>query len=194
MRKLMAAVLVVSGLGLVTGCERKSEIQQQREKVAEAQSELIQKQQEANLGLAKDYREAREDLAEAHEDLVEEQAKLNEKQYDQLSENEAVGGSGMVGTQKDMEEVKGTIQSASGNNLAIIVPDHDNKVMRFKSDSQVKVMRDDKAISMSSLKAGDEVRASYLLDANGQMMLRSVEVTQTSAKHLPDMPHMMKNP
>lgn len=194
MRKLMAAVLVVSGLGLVTGCERKSEIQQQRENVAEAQRDLAHEQREVNQELAENRQEAREDVQEAREDVIKEQAKLNEKEYDQLTDGQAVGGSGMASDKADMDEVKGTIQSASGNNLAIIVPDKDNKVMRFKSDSQVKVMRQDKAISMSSLKAGDEVRASYLLDANGQMMLRSVEVTQTSAKHLPDMPHMMKNP
>ncbi len=192
MRKLMAAVMVVSGLGLVTGCERKSDIQQQRENVAEAQREVIEKQTEANQELAETYKDAREDVTEAREDLAEAQGKLAEKQYEQLSDGQAVGGSGVVGTKADMEEVKGTIQSAKGNDLTLIVPDKDNQLMRFKSDSQVKVMRDDKAISMSSLKAGDEVRASYLLDANGQMMLRSIEITKTSAKHLPDMPNMMK--
>ncbi|MFY0577651.1 hypothetical protein ACN28S_28025 [Cystobacter fuscus] len=88
--------------------------------------------------------------------------------------------------------MKGTIQSASSGNLTLIVPDKDNQLMRFKSDSQVKVMRDDKALSLSSLKAGDEVRASYQLDPNGQMLLRSVEVTKTAAKSLPDMPDMAK--
>jgi hypothetical protein len=196
MRKLMAAVMVVSGLGLVTGCERKSEVQQQRENVAEAQRDVAQEQREANQELASTRQDTQEDVNEARQDLAEEQSKLAEKENEQLSEqNRATGGSGLIGTKSEsnkLEEVKGTIQSASGNNLTLIVPDKDNQLMRFKSDSQVKVMRDDKALSLSSLKAGDEVRASYQVDPNGQMLLRSVEVTKTSAKSLPDMPDMAK--
>jgi predicted nuclease with TOPRIM domain len=190
MRKLMAAVLVVSGLGLVTGCERKGEVQRQRENVAEAQREVGQEKQEMNQEVASSRQDAQEDVNEARQDLAKEQSKLAEKEYEQLSDNQATGGSGMASNK--LEEVKGTIQSASGSNLTIIVPDKDNQLMRFKSDSQVKVMHDDKALSMSSLKAGDEIRASYQVDPNGQMLLRSVEVTKTSAKSLPDMPDMAK--
>jgi uncharacterized protein (DUF3084 family) len=202
MRKLMAAVMVVSGLGLVTGCERKGDIQRQQENVAEAQREVDQERLEANQELAANPRnaqDAQEDVNEARQELADEQSKLADKQYEQLSDqnqNTATGGSGMAASttseSNKLEEVKGTIQSASGSNLTLIVPDKDNQLMRFKSDSQVKVMRDDKALSLSKLKAGDEVRASYQLDPNGQMLLRSVEVTKTSAKSLPDMPDMAK--
>ena len=190
MRKLMAAVMVVSGLGLVTGCERKGDVQKQRENVAEAQREVMQEQQDVNQEVASSREDAQEDVAEAQQDLAKEQTKLAEKEYEQLSDNQATGGSGMASNK--LEEVKGTIQSASGSNLTLIVPDKDNQLMRFKSDPQVKVMRDDKALSMSSLKAGDEIRASYQIDPNGQMLLRSVEVTKTSAKNLPDMPSKVK--
>ncbi|ATB40173.1 hypothetical protein CYFUS_005621 [Cystobacter fuscus] len=194
MRKLMAAVMVVSGLGLVTGCERKGEVQRQQENVAEAQREVVEEQREANQDIAATAQDKQEDVAEARQDLAEEQNKLAEKQYEQLSDQDtATGGSGVVSDkQAKLEEVKGTIQSTSGNNLTLIVPDKHNQLMRFKSDPQVKVMHDDKALSLSSLKAGDEVRASYQLDPNGQMLLRSVEVTKTSAKSLPDMPDMAK--
>ncbi|WNG18009.1 hypothetical protein [Cystobacter fuscus] len=195
MRKLMAAVMVVSGLGLVTGCERKGDVQRQQENVAEAQREVAEEQREASQDIAATAQDKQEDVAEARQDLAEEQNKLADKQYEQLSDNQdtATGGSGMVSDkQAKLEEVKGTIQSASGNNLTLIVPDKDNQLMRFKSDSQVKVMRDDKALSLSNLKAGDEVRASYQIDPNGQMLLRSVEVTKTSAKSLPDMPDTAK--
>ncbi|OJH36858.1 hypothetical protein [Cystobacter ferrugineus] len=196
MRKLMAAVMVVSGLGLVTGCERKGDVQRQQENVAEAQREVVQEQSEANQEVASSAQDAQEDVNEARQDLAEEQNKLAEKQYEQLSEQDtATGGSGMVSDKQavnKLEEVKGTIQSASGNNLTLIVPDKDNQLMRFKSDAQVKVMHDDKPLSLSSLKAGDEVRASYQMDPNGQMLLRSVEVTKTSAKSLNDMPDVAK--
>ncbi|WNG27512.1 GPO family capsid scaffolding protein [Cystobacter fuscus] len=194
MRKLMAAVMVVSGLGLVTGCERKGDVQRQQENVAEAQREVVEEQREASQDIAATAQDKQEDVAEARQDLAEEQNKLADKQYEQLSERDtATGGSGMASDkQAKLEEVKGTIQSASSGNLTLIVPDKDNQLMRFKSDSQVKVMRDDKALSLSSLKAGDEVRASYQMDPNGQMLLRSVEVTKTSAKSLPDMPDMAK--
>lgn len=194
MRKLMAAVMVVSGLGLVTGCERKGDVQRQQENVAEAQREVAEEQREASQDIAANAQDEQEDVAEARRDLAEEQNKLAEKQYEQLSEQDtATGGSGMVSDkQARLEEVKGTIQSASSGNLTLIVPDKDNQLMRFKSDSQVKVMRDDKAMSLSKLKAGDEVRASYQVDPNGQMLLRSVEVTKTSAKSLPDMPDVAK--
>ncbi|MET0402639.1 MAG: hypothetical protein ABW123_09560 [Cystobacter sp.] len=185
MRKLMTAVMVVSGLGLATGCERKSDVQRQQENVAEAQREVVKEQQEMGQELAENRQDAQEDVIEARQDLADEQNKLAEKEYDQLSDNEAIGGSGIASNK--LEEVKGTIQSTSGDNLTIIVPSKDNQLMRFKSDAQVKVMHDDKATSMSSLKVGDEVRASYQLDANGQMLLRNVELTKQSAKSVPTM-------
>jgi hypothetical protein len=188
MRKLMAALMVVSGLGLVTGCERKSDIQRQREDVAEAQRDVVNEQQEMKQEVAENRQDAQEDVAEARQDLADEQSKLAEKEYDQLSENEATGGSGIASDKMEkMEEVKGTIQSTSGSNLTLIVPSKDNQLMRFKSDSQVKVMRDDKTVSLSSLKAGDEVRASYQMDPNGQMLLRNIEVTKMGIKNLPTM-------
>ena len=168
MRKLMAAVLVVSGLGLVTGCERKSDLQRQREDVAEAQRDVKQEQQKADQELAEGRQDAQKDLSKAQRDLADEQSELAAKEYDQLSDHGATGGSGLANdsTARDpiasdtvhdtgklrdeaAQEIQGTIQSASGSNLTLIVPDQDNKLVRFKSDKQVQVMRDDKAMSLS---------------------------------------------
>jgi len=194
MRKLMVAAMAVAGLGLAAGC--KSNVERQRESVAEAQRDVSQEQQKMNQDVAETRQdnaqevaevrqEGQQDVNEARQDLLDEQRDLAEAENKRFDEQrEATGGSGMV-TAKT-EEVKGTIQSASNNSLTLIIPNQDNRVMSFKADPQLKVMHDKQAMSLSNLKAGDEVRASYQLDQSGERMLRSVEVTKPSAQH-PDM-------
>jgi hypothetical protein len=191
MRKLMMAVVAVAGLGLVTGCQnKKEEVQEQRQDVAEAQREASETTAEAQRDTQKDIAEAQREgakkQAEAQQDVREEQGELAEAERDQLNDqsnmnDDATGGSGMA-TAKT-EEVKGTIQSASGNNLTLIVPDKNNQLMKFQTNSQVQVMRDDKPVAITDLKAGDEVRASYVMDPAGKMVLKSVEVKKESAQH-----------
>ncbi|ATB34245.1 hypothetical protein [Melittangium boletus] len=191
MRKLMVAAMAVASLGLAAGC--KSNVERQRESVAEAQRDVAQEQQQMNQDVAEarqdtsqEVAEARqegqEDVNEARQDLIDEQRDLAEAENKRIDEQrEATGGSGMVAAKT--EEVKGTIKSASSSDITLIIPNQDNRVMSFKADPQVQVMHDKQAMSLSSLKAGDEVRASYQLDQNGVRMLRSVEVTKTSAQH-----------
>ncbi len=180
MRKLMMAVMAVAGLGLVTGCQnKKEEVQEQQQDVAEAQREAAQT-------TAETQREGAEEQAEAQQDVREEERELAEAQREQLNDQtnrgeDATGGSGMA-TGKT-EEVKGTIQSSSGNSLSLIVPEKNNQVMRFQTNAQVQVTRDDKPAALTDVKAGDEVRASYMVDQAGKMVLKSIEVEKESAQH-----------
>ncbi|WNG36290.1 hypothetical protein F0U60_23290 [Archangium minus] len=187
MRKLMIAVAAVAGLGLVTGCQQKSQVQSEREDVAEAQSELGQAQHNVNTEVAETRQDAQKDVNEAQQDLNEEQKDLAQAEQEQAAEqrDEAIGGSGTANSDANVkaEEVKGTIKSASASSLSLIVPDKNNQVMSFQANQQVQVTRDDKPVSLSDLKPGDEVRASYQTDANGQMVLRSIDVTKQSAQH-----------
>lgn len=189
MRKLMMAVMAVAGLGLTVGCQDRNKVQEEQRDVAEAQRDVAQERQEVARDVNETRQEGQEELTDAQKNLMEEQRELAEAQHEQLDErnDEAIGGSGTA-TKDTManvktEEVEGTIQSTSANTIAIIVPDKNNQVMRFQANNQVQVMKDDKPVALKDLKAGDEVRASYQLDANGKMMLKSIEVEKLSAQH-----------
>jgi len=191
MRKLMMAVMAVAGLGLTVGCQDRNKVQREQEDVAEAQRDVAQERQEINKEVAETRQDGREELTDAQKDLVEEQRELADAQHKQMDEqnDQAIGGSGNTMNKNDTaanvktEEVEGTIQSTSANTIAIIVPDKNNQVMRFQANQQVQVMKDDKPVALKDLKAGDEVRASYQLDPNGKMMLKSIEVEKLSAQH-----------
>ncbi len=196
MRKLMMAV-AVAGLGLTVGCQDRSKVQQEQQDVAEAQREVTETRQQTAQDLGEVRQDSQQEMTDAQKNLVEEQRELADAQHKQMDEqnDQATGGSGTVNkndtamnkndTAANMktEEVEGTIQTASANTIAIIVPDQNNKVMRFQANQQVQVMKDDKPVALKDLKAGDEVRASYQMDANGQMMLKSIEVEKMSAQH-----------
>ncbi|MCY1079139.1 hypothetical protein [Archangium lansingense] len=190
MRKLMMAVMAVAGLGLTVGCQDRNKVQEEQREVAEAQRDVDAERQETNKEVAETRQDGQQEMTDAQKDLTEEQRELAEAQNQQLGEqrDEATGGSGVT-TPKDTtaniktEEVKGTIQSASATTIAVIVPDKNNQVMRFQANPQVQVMKDDKPVALKDLKPGDEVRASYQLDPNGQMMLKSIEVKKMSAQH-----------
>jgi hypothetical protein len=183
MRKLMMAVMTVAGLGLTVGCQDRNKVQQEQKDVAEAQRDVAQERQETEREVAETRQEGQKDVTEEQRDVAEEQRELAEAQNKQLGEqrDEATGGSGMANVKT--EEVKGTIQSASANSITLIVPDKNNQMMRFQANPQVQVMKDDKPVALKDLKPGDEVRASYQMDPNGQMMLRNIEVKKTSAQH-----------
>lgn len=185
MRKLMMAVVAVAGLGLVTGC-KSNNVEEKRQDVAEARQDVAQEQQNAQQEVAEARQDAQQDVAEAQKDLTEEQSELSQAQHEQLRDDDqlgATGGSGMANSEVKTEDVKGTIQSTSGNTLKLIVPDKNNQVMQFQANSQVRVMKDDKPVALTDLKAGDEVRASYQLDPSGKMVLQSIEVEKMSAQH-----------
>jgi predicted phage tail protein len=190
MRKLMMAVMAVAGLGLTVGCQDRNKVQQEQQDVAEAQRDVTQERQEVAQDVNETRQDGQQELTDAQKDLMEEQRELADAQHQQLDEqnDEATGGSGGMANKDTTanvktEEVEGTIQSASTNSIALIVPDKNNQVMRFQADNQVRVMKDDKPVALRDLKAGDEVRASYQLDPNGKMMLKSIEVEKMSAQH-----------
>jgi hypothetical protein len=101
---------------------------------------------------------------------------------DTQKNDDAMGGSGMAANAQK-EEVKGTIQSASASSITLMVPDKNNQMMRFQANQQTQVMKDDKPMALTDLKPGDEVRASYQMDQNGKMVLRSIDVNKESAQH-----------
>ncbi|HEX5744608.1 MAG TPA: hypothetical protein VFZ09_00115 [Archangium sp.] len=191
MRKLMMAVMAVAGLGLTVGCQDRSKVQSEQKDVAEAQRDVAETRQESAQDLAEVRQDSQKEMSDAEKNLVEEQRELADAQHKQMvdGDDQATGGSGTTMNKNDTaanvktEEVEGTIQSASANTIAIIVPDKNNQVMRFQADQQLKVMKDDKPVALKDLKAGDEVRASYSLDPNGKMMLKSIEVEKMSAQH-----------
>jgi vacuolar-type H+-ATPase subunit H len=172
------------------GCQDRNKVQEEQQDVAEAQRDVAEQRAETDQDVAETRQEGQQELTDAEKNLTEEQRELADAQHKQLDEqnDEATGGSGTA-TPRDTtanvktEEVKGTIQSASANSIALIVPDKNNQVMRFQANNQVQVMKDDKPVALKDLKAGDEVRASYQLDPNGQMMLKSIEVKKLSAQH-----------
>jgi phage host-nuclease inhibitor protein Gam len=194
MRKLMMAVMAVAGLGLTVGCQDRNKVQEEQRDVAEAQRDVAKERQEVNREVAETRQDGQEELTDAEKNLMEEQRELADAQHKQLDEqnDRATGGSGTATTRDTTanvktEEVKGTIQSTSANTIALIVPDKNNQVMRFQANPQVQVMKDDKPVALKDLKPGDEVRASYQLDPNGQMILKSIDVKKMSAQH-PEQP------
>ena len=191
MRKIMMAVVAVAGVAV--GCQ-KSDVQKERQDVAEAQREATQERQEIQQDTQKEMAELRQEeqqeLTDLNKDVQEEQKDVTEAQRDQMNndQDQAIGGSGDTMANAKTEEVEGTIQSASANNITLMVPDQNNKLMKFQADKNVRVMRDDKPVALTELKAGDEVRASYQMDQAGKMVLRSIELEKQSAQH----PNMQK--
>ena len=192
MRKIMMAVVAVAGVAV--GCQ-KSDVQKERQDVAEVQREATQERQEIQQDTQKEMAELRQEeqqeLTDLNKDVQEEQKDVIEAERDQLNNNnqdEAIGGSGDTMANAKTEEVEGAIQSVSGNNITLMVPDQDNKLMKFQADKNVRVMRDDKPVALTELKAGDEVRASYQMDQAGKMVLRSIELEKPSAQN----PNMKK--
>jgi type II secretory pathway pseudopilin PulG len=186
MRKLVVAVMAVAGLGVAAGCQNRSEVQKERQDVAEAQQEATRERQEIHRDTQQQMAEARQEeqqeLRDLDKNVQEEQRDLTEAQREQLNDQgEATGGSGMANART--EEVKGTIQSASATSITLLVPDKNNQMMKFQANQQVQVTRDDKPVALTELKPGDEVRASYQMDQAGKMVLRTIELEKQSAQH-----------
>ncbi|WP_309890255.1 DUF5666 domain-containing protein [Archangium sp.] len=183
MRKLMMAAVAVAGLGLTVGCQdRNKEIQNQREDVAEVQREAAEKTAQADREALDTRQEAQKEVVEERRELAEVQADKADAEHKAMGDDEATGGSGMAANVQK-EEVKGTIQSASASSVTLRVPDKNNQMMRFQANPRTQVMKDDKPVALTDLKPGDEVRASYDMDQNGKMVLRSIELKKESAQH-----------
>lgn len=199
MRKIMTALMAVAAVGMVTaGCSSKSEVQRQREDVAQARLDVAKAKQEQQSDIAQartdeqkdlarveqktdeNVRDAQQDLAKERKDLAEAEARDINERMDNGSQS-ATGGSGLIDSKT--EEIKGTVQSTTDTSLTLLIPSQDNRLMRFTANDQVKVTRDSQPLTLQSLKAGDEVRAAYQVDANGLRVLRSLDLTKVSAQH-----------
>ncbi len=88
------------------------------------------------------------------------------------------GGSGMLST--DTLQEKGIIRSVSDKGMTISVPKK-NRIVTLHVDDQVQLMRDDQPLALSSLQVGDEVRATYQFNEDGDKVLRGLEVTKERA-------------
>ncbi|MFY0577650.1 hypothetical protein ACN28S_28020 [Cystobacter fuscus] len=92
---------------------------------------------------------------------------------------QGTGGSGMLST--DTLQEKGTIRSVSDKGMTISVPKK-NRIVTLHVDDQVQLMRDDQPLALSSLQVGDEVRATYQFNEDGDKVLRGLEVTKERAE------------
>ncbi|OJH36857.1 hypothetical protein BON30_30620 [Cystobacter ferrugineus] len=88
------------------------------------------------------------------------------------------GGSGMLRT--DTMQEKGVIRSVSDKGMTISVPKK-NRIVTLHVDEQVQLMRDDQPLALSTLQVGDEVRATYQFNEDGDKVLRGIEVTKERA-------------
>lgn len=94
------------------------------------------------------------------------------------SDNQGTGGSGMLRT--DTMQEKGIIRSVSDKGMTISVPKKD-RIVTLHVDDQMQLLRDDQPLALSSLQVGDEVRATYQFNEEGQKVLRGLEVTKERA-------------
>jgi hypothetical protein len=92
---------------------------------------------------------------------------------------QGTGGSGMLRTDTLQEE--GIIRSVSDKGMTISVPKKD-RIVTLRVDDQVQLLRDDQPLALSSLQVGDEVRATYQFNEDGEKVLRGLEVTKERAE------------
>jgi hypothetical protein len=91
---------------------------------------------------------------------------------------QGTGGSGMLSTQVIQE--KGIIRSVSDKGMTLSVPKK-NRIVTLRVDNQVQLMRNNQPLALSSLQVGDEVRASYQFNENGEKVLRGIDVLKEHA-------------
>jgi hypothetical protein len=199
------AVVAVAGMGLVAGCQQRSDVQGKQQEVAEAQQKVDQERQELGQELTEVRQDESKDLMEAKTDLAEEQKELAEAQYkdenlddkraddqaamDNTTDDQAIGGAGDTddtdtAMRSAEQKVTGRVQKAASNMLVLTVPEQNNREMRFQTDADTQVKKNDKTVKLMDLKPGDEVRASYDMDDNGNMVLNSIEVQKKNDKNL----------
>ncbi|WP_426730933.1 hypothetical protein [Myxococcus faecalis] len=190
MRKLMMAVGAVAAMAMVTGCSKRDNVAEQRQDVAEAQSEARQEvaeirqdeqqdiantQRDAREDIAESQREANEEIASAQEDVRDEQADLAEAQRDR-NEELAQGGSGTAGAMAATTNVSGRVLSTSGSSLTV-VDTSNNRQLKLKTNDQSRILQNNQEVKLGDLKEGDQVRASYVMDGK-DMVVRELNVTQ----------------
>ncbi|RKG85627.1 hypothetical protein D7V88_19420 [Corallococcus terminator] len=208
MRKLMIAVTAVAGLTMVAGC-KKDDVQEQREDVAEARQEAAQEtaearqdegqelaaaRQDANEEIGAAQRDSNEDIAEARQDANEKIAAANEDVRDEekdlaeaqanrnedLNEDLATGGSGMVGATAAATTINGRVLSKSGDTLTVV--DSNNRELKIKTNDKTALLDNgSRAVKMDDIKEGSQVRASYVMDGK-DMVARDVTLVAAVKK------------
>lgn len=101
--------------------------------------------------------------------------RLPAPRFDPRAQEAGTGGSGAV--RSEIMEVKGVIRSVSDKGMTITVPKENNRIVTLRADDQVQLLQNNEPLALSSLKLGDEVRASYEFNADGQKVIRNLEVT-----------------
>lgn len=163
-KKLMTAMMVWAGLGVVAGCTPRDEVPEQRaeliEERQEAQQERAEIRQETQQEIAEERREAQEELAGVRQDVQESREDLAQAMEEQE------------------REVQGQVRTASPNAVVLVVPAQGGREMSFQAGAQTQVMRGEREISITDLQPGDSVRASYMITEQGNLVLSDVEVQQ----------------
>jgi dsDNA-specific endonuclease/ATPase MutS2 len=166
-KKIMTAVVALVGLGLVAGCERRTpreEVAEQRQELMETRQEAAQERQEIaqdmREGVVEERQEAQEELAEVREDVREDERELAEARQELMQER----------------MVTGQVRTVSPDALVLIIPEEGNREMRFQPGEQRQALQ--------NLQPGDEVRASYLVSEEGNLILSDIEVQQGQQRGL----------
>lgn len=184
MRKLMMAAVAVAGLAAATGCQRKSDVQEQREEVAKAQQDVSEAQRDAHEKVAEQAnegsqetaearQEAGKEVAEAQQNLNEEQGKLTEEQREEQADRTAATAGATT--------VQGSLQSKGDDLFVLTVPDQNNRQLRLKTDDQTRLMQNNREVKLDDIQEGSQVRASYVAEGN-DMVARDVTVVTPAPK------------
>lgn len=157
MRKLVVTAVAAAGLALTVGCQR-TEVQEERRDLAQAQ------------------REAQEEIANARGDVAEERRELAEAQRERAEElREEHSGATAVN-----ETVQGRVQSTMGDSLVLRVPARNNAELKLKTDDQTRVTQNGRSVELDDFEEGTEVRASYVME--GEELLAREVIIMTPAK------------
>jgi hypothetical protein len=163
MRKLMMAVSMVAGLALTAGCSKRSEVQEERRDLAEAQQEaqkeMTEIRQDADKERAELARDEQEELADAQKEVADEREDLAEAERERAADlREGTAGSTLAAG----STVQGRLQSTRGDSLVLIVPSNSNAELKLKTDDQTRVRQNNLAVNLDDFEEGTEVRASYV--------------------------------
>jgi hypothetical protein len=168
MRKLMVAVAVV-GLALTAGCKR-SEVQEERRDLAEAQREaqrdIAEAREDAREARADIQREEQEEIADARRDVAEEQQDLAEAEAGR----------------EHAETVQGRVRSTTGDSLVLSVPARNNAELKLKTDDKTRVTQNDLTVDLDDFEEGTEVRASYVMEGEDLVARDVVIITPVMEK------------
>ncbi|QSQ15140.1 hypothetical protein [Myxococcus landrumensis] len=190
MRKLMMAVGAVAALAMASGCSKRDNVAEQRQDVAEAQSEAQQKtaeiRQEERQDIARTQQDAREDIAEtrgeANQEVANAQQDVREEQSDlakaerERGEDLAQGGSGTTGATAAATNVQGRVLD-TGRDTLTLVDTVSNRQIKLKTNDQSRILHDNHPVKLGDIKEGDQVRASYVADGK-DLVVRELSITQ----------------